>query len=79
MHNEAMKSRGIEGCYLPFEVKPEDIPAAVSGLKALGVKGVNVTIPHKQAVIECLDELDPVAEAVGAVNTIKFEGTSSLG
>jgi len=79
MHNEAMKSRGIEGCYLPFEVKPEDIPAAVSGLKALRVKGVNVTIPHKQAVIECLDELDPVAEAVGAVNTIKFEGTSTLG
>lgn len=79
MHNEALRHWGIAGCYVPFEVKPGDIPAAVQGLMALGVGGVNVTIPHKQAVVEHLDELDPVAKAMGAVNTIKFNGSRAVG
>ena len=79
MHKEALNHWGIEGSYVPFEVKPRDIPAAITGLKALGVKGVNVTIPHKQTVIDHLDELDPVAQSVGAVNTIIFEGDRAIG
>ena len=79
MHNEALRNLGIEGFYVPFEVKPGEVGAALSGLMALGVKGVNVTIPHKQAVLEHLDQLDPVSAATGAVNTIDFDGGRVVG
>lgn len=79
MHNTAMKHWGMDGCYVPFEVKPKGVAQALSGLRALGVEGVNVTIPHKQAVIEYLDELDPPARAIGAVNTIKFSDSRAVG
>lgn len=70
MHNAAFAAAGIAGTYLPLAVPPERLAAAVSGLVALGFRGVNVTVPHKQAVIPLLDELSPAAQAIGAVNTI---------
>ncbi len=68
MHNSAFAHLGMNRVYVPFPV--EDVAAALNGFRALGVRGVSVTIPHKQAVIEYLDEIDPVAEKIGAVNTL---------
>ena len=70
MHNAAFKHLGIDCVYLPFRVGKEDVGRAIEGVKALNIRGLNVTIPHKTAVIPHLDGLDPMAEQVGAVNTI---------
>ncbi|MEN8258811.1 MAG: shikimate dehydrogenase [Thermodesulfobacteriota bacterium] len=68
MHNAAFAALGANGVYVPFPV--EDVAGAMTGFKALGVRGISVTIPHKQAVIEYLDDIDPLAEKIGAVNTL---------
>ena len=57
MHNAAFKKLGINAVYVCFEVHPKDLKRAVEGIRALGISGVNVTIPHKQAVIKYLDEI----------------------
>lgn len=71
MHNTALRASGLNYVYVPFEVAPEGLAAAVAGLKALGVAGFNVTIPYKTHIIQYLDALDDSAEAAGAVNTVK--------
>jgi shikimate dehydrogenase len=68
MHNTAMSEVGYNGVYHAFKVK--NIGEAVSGIKALGIRGASITIPHKVSVIEFLDELDDTAEKIGAVNTV---------
>lgn len=68
MHNAAYAETGLNWVYVAFPVK--DVPAAVAGMRALNIRGSSVTIPHKVAVMDCLDELDPVAEWIGSVNTI---------
>jgi len=68
MHNAAFAALGLNKAYAAFPVT--DVPAALAGLKALGIRGASVTIPHKQAVIPYLDTIDPVAEKIGAVNTL---------
>jgi shikimate dehydrogenase len=70
MHNAAFEALGHPAVYITFMVKPEDLGKASMALRALNVSGVNVTLPHKGAVIEFLDELDSSAKLVGAVNTI---------
>ena len=71
MHNRAFAECGLDGVYVPFPV--EDVAGALHGFRALNVRGVSVTIPHKKAVMECVDELDAVAEKIGAVNTLVCE------
>ncbi len=73
MHNAAFAASGLDYVYVPMDVRPEDLPAAVSGLKALGFRGFNVTMPHKEAILPLLDELDEVARVSGAVNTVAVE------
>jgi len=68
MHNGAFAALGLNKVYLPFGV--QDVAQAMTGLRALGIRGVSVTIPHKQAVMGHLDSIDPVAEKIGAVNTL---------
>jgi len=68
MHNTALSEVGYNGVYHAFKVK--DIGEAVSGIKALGIRGASITIPHKISVIEFLDKLDDTAEKIGAVNTV---------
>ena len=70
MHNAALARLGLDYVYLPFRVIPEELSPAVAGLRALNVRGFNVTIPHKVAVMPLLDELDSLAEKIGAVNTV---------
>lgn len=72
MQNAAFAASRLDYVYVPFAVAPEDLGQAVIGLKALGVCGYNVTIPHKTAIIPFLDRLDETAEAAGAVNTVKL-------
>ena len=68
MHNSAFAHTGYNGVYVAFNVK--DVSSAVSGIRGLDIKGVSVTIPHKLAVMEFLDEIDKNAIKIGAVNTI---------
>jgi shikimate dehydrogenase len=70
MHNTAFAHHGLDAVYLPFAVPPAHLEMAVKAIAALQIGGVNVTIPHKQAVMAWLDELSPEARLIGAVNTI---------
>jgi len=70
MHNAAFDKLGLNYLYVPFRVKKEELVKAIAGMRALNIRGLNVTIPHKVAVIPLLDELDPLAQRIGAVNTI---------
>lgn len=70
MHNAALRAQGINLVYLAFDVLPEHLSDAVRGLRALGFRGVNVTIPHKETILSLLDEVDAVALRVGSVNTV---------
>ncbi|MCS7221411.1 MAG: shikimate dehydrogenase [Anaerolineae bacterium] len=78
MHNAAFDALGMNWRYLPLPVAPDQIGAALAGLRALGFVGVNVTIPHKQAVIPYLHDLTEAARAIGAVNTIWVEKDGQL-
>jgi shikimate dehydrogenase len=79
MHNAAFKKLGLDYIYLPFRVKSEELADAVDGLRALNVRGFNVTIPHKVFIIPLLDSLDPLAEKIGAVNTVVNDGGALKG
>ncbi len=70
MHNIALEAAGLPGMYVPLHVKPGHLAEAVTGTRALGFSGFNVTIPHKVAIMELLDELDESAIQCGAVNTV---------
>ncbi|WP_305045104.1 shikimate dehydrogenase [Geoalkalibacter sp.] len=70
MQNAALRAAGIDAVYVPFHVRPEQLPGAVAALRALGIWGVNVTVPHKEAVMALLDEIDGPARLIGAVNTL---------
>ncbi len=70
MHNAAFRETGLDFVYVPFRVEKEEVGKAIDSMRALNIKGLNVTIPHKIAVLQFLDELDPLAEQIGAVNTI---------
>lgn len=70
MHNAAAAALGLNWSYVPLPVSPERLPDALRGLVALGFRGVNVTVPHKEAVLPYLDAVFPAARAIGAVNTI---------
>ncbi len=73
MHNAAFKALDMDYAYVAFDVDPSDLKSAIEGARSLNIKGFNVTIPHKIDVMQDLDELDDVAELIGAVNTIDFK------
>ncbi|WP_341299851.1 shikimate dehydrogenase [Lysinibacillus sp. FSL H8-0500] len=70
MHNAWFEEMGIDATYIPIHVTSHQLASAVAGLKTLGANGWNVTIPHKTAIIPYLDELDELAQKMGAVNTV---------
>jgi shikimate dehydrogenase len=74
MHNAAFESLALDYCYLPFLVHPDSLDKAVDAIRALSLAGVNVTVPHKEAVIAFLDEVNAEATFIGAVNTVVNRG-----
>lgn len=79
MHNAAFAAAGLDLVYLAFAVSPGALPAALAGLRSLGLHGANVTVPHKEKVMDYLDAIDPAAARIGAVNTIVNEGGRLVG
>ncbi len=79
MHNAAFDALGLDGRYDALPTPPERLAETVAGLRATGYRGVNVTIPHKQAVMPLLGELSDAARAIGAVNTVVDPGLPVLG
>ena len=79
MHNAAFKKLGLDNIYVPFHVTAEELEDAINGAFALGIKGLNVTIPHKTEVIKYLDYLDIAAGLIGAVNTVEFGENGIIG
>ena len=79
MQEAGFAAAGLNWRYLNFEVPPDRLGAAMAAIDALGMRGINLTIPHKVAVIEHLDELSPEARAIGAVNTVRVEGSKKIG
>jgi len=78
IHNFWMREYDLDGVYIPLPGAPDALERAVSGLAALGFSGVNLTIPHKEAVIPYLDDLRDAARKIGAVNTIRVRSDGTL-
>ncbi|MGH2685946.1 MAG: shikimate dehydrogenase [Actinomycetota bacterium] len=70
LHNAAFRALDLEWVYLAFEVAPSALPGAVEGMRALGIEGLSVTMPHKTEMVGLVDELSPTAEALDAVNCV---------
>lgn len=79
IHNAAFRALDLDWVYVAFEVAEGSAAQAVGGLRALGVGGLNVTMPHKQAVVDAVDRLTPTAELLQSVNTISWRGQHLLG
>ncbi|MBB6445951.1 shikimate dehydrogenase [Bacillus benzoevorans] len=70
MHNDLFEFYGMDAEMFPFHIKGPLLEDAVKGFRAINVAGFNITVPHKTAIMPFLDEIDPLAEAIGAVNTV---------
>lgn len=79
MHNKAFQTLGLNYVYLPIEVTVEDLPTVAAGIARMNFAGYNVTIPHKIRIMSCLDTVDPLARAIGAVNTVVIENGRTTG
>lgn len=79
LHNAAFCASAVDLVYVAFRVRPNDLAAAIAGVRALGVRGLSVTIPHKVAILPLLDEVDPPAAHIGSVNTVVNEGGRLIG
>lgn len=73
MHNPALQELGLDYVYVAFDIHPDKLKQAIDAIRTFDIKGVNVTIPHKEQIIPYLDEVDPIAKKMGAINTIKNE------
>jgi shikimate dehydrogenase len=79
MHNAAFAKIKRDACYVPFAVPPADLGRAVSAIVPLGIRGLNITIPHKETIIPFLDALTDDARMIGAVNTIEVNRGKLIG
>lgn len=79
MQEAAFTALGLNWRYLTIEVLPDDLPAAIQGLRAMQFAGINCTLPHKVAVLPLLDGVAPDARMMGAVNTVRREGDRLIG
>ena len=79
MHNRVFEQLGLDYCYMPVEVTEKNLEKVFSGLTQMNVAGFNVTIPHKINILQYLDELDPLAATIGAVNTITVKDGKTKG
>lgn len=79
MHNEAFKQLDLDYRYLAFDVKIEELEMVANGLRAMGARGFNLTMPHKNAMFSLCDKVSPAAKIIGAVNTIVIENGQYIG
>jgi shikimate dehydrogenase len=79
MHNAAFATLGLDYVYVPLRVAAADLARALGGVRALGLAGLNVTVPHKQRILPLLDRLSASAAAIGAVNTVVRDGDDLVG
>jgi len=79
VHNTAFRQMGLDKVYVPFRVPREDLSQFIDEAPALGIKGLSVTIPHKEKVVEKLTEADGAVRGIGAANTVIFDGQKRLG
>ncbi|MPY73047.1 MAG: shikimate dehydrogenase [Alphaproteobacteria bacterium] len=78
LHGFWLERHGIDGVYVPLAVVPEKFAAAFRALPALGFRGINVTVPHKEAALAACDEVDAQARRIGAVNTVVVDPSGRL-
>ncbi len=78
LHNFWLKQHGLRGAYLPFAVQPGRLAAALRALRPLNFAGCNLTIPHKQAAMQIVDEVDETAKAIGAISCVAVRKDGSL-
>ncbi len=82
LHEAAFKALGLQGEYRLYPVAPEEtagLSELANAMRSGEIQGLNVTIPHKQAILACVDELTPSAQAIGAVNTLYFQKGKLIG
>jgi shikimate dehydrogenase len=79
MHNAAFAKLGRDACYVPFAVDPAHLGDAVKAVVALGLRGLNITVPHKEKIVAYLDELSEEARLIGAVNTVQLRDGKLIG
>lgn len=79
LQEAGFRAAGLNWRYLTIEVRPEDLAAAMQGLRAMNMQGINLTIPHKVEVLKYLDEVSPEAALIGAVNTVRRIGDQLVG
>ncbi|HMP06985.1 MAG TPA: shikimate dehydrogenase [Lacipirellulaceae bacterium] len=79
VHNAAFDARGIDAVYVPFRVPPDALDQFMADAPRLGIKGLSVTIPHKEAIARHLTKVDPAVKSIAAVNTVVFDGAEALG
>ena len=79
MHNAAFAHLGLGHHYAAFDIRPDELPAALAAASRMGYGGLNLTVPHKRAALELLDHVDEAAIRVGAVNTVVFRERESWG
>src|SRR3982074_2380686 len=78
LHNYWLGAHSLTGAYLPLAIRPEGLRAALRALPALGFSGCNLTIPHKEAALDIVDQVDPLARRIGAMNCVVVASDGSL-
>ncbi|MEW5728347.1 MAG: shikimate dehydrogenase [Pseudomonadota bacterium] len=78
LHGFWLDRMGVDGAYVPLAVRPADLAAVVAALPRMGFRGANLTVPHKEQAVGLVDELDPLAERIGAVNTLVFRDDGTI-
>ena len=79
MQNAAIKSLGLDMVYIPWHVKPENLEMALNGVRAMGIRGINLTIPHKERALKHIDSVSDEVKIIGATNTIVNDRGKLLG
>jgi shikimate dehydrogenase len=79
MHNAAFRALGLDAVYLAFDVAPDRLAAAIEGARALGIRQLAVSLPHKESILPMLDDVDAVAREIGAVNTVTLRDDAFVG
>ncbi|MHA1824067.1 MAG: shikimate dehydrogenase family protein, partial [Promethearchaeota archaeon] len=79
MHNVAFKDLGLNYVYIAIDITPNNLKQAFDVVRALDIKGANITVPHKEKTLKYVDEISPLARRIGAINTIKNENGKLIG